>query len=618
MSGPEVLLVSMPWASIKRPALGLSTLSATLLSSDIPCEVYYPTMDFAKEIGVEAYETLANTPSFFGACEHIFSLSIFDREILDSNAFLGQYNLPDGSNPFESILAEHIEPFLERTAEAILGTGARIVGFGCTFNQTLPSLAVARILKSRDPGRSILFGGSSLHGTMGTALASAFPDLIDHVFLGEADNNFLPLIQALRTGKELAAVPGITIDGKPTRPSPPTSDLDALPVPQYDDYMRQLSISGFPDGFVEAIPFESSRGCWWGQKSHCTFCGLNSEGIAYRRKSDERILSEIVELSSSYRTNHLMAADNILPHTAWRKLLPSISDLNLDLNLFYEIKANITRDQVDELRHAGVRWVQPGIESFSTPILKLMRKGISGLQNVKLIRLCQEFGVSLSYNILIGFPGERHSDYLEMRDLLLRIQHLPPPSGKASLVQIHRFSPFHDQMDSFGFTQVRAAGYYGNLIPASVLDPSEYAYFFDRFVPPEVERHLEIINDVVKDWLCSSHRITARLGAGFVEITDSRDGRTALDPCQSALLLAADEVRKRDHLFELMAPMGKREDDLVSLLAEMVDRNWIVSDGESFVGAIPFARAHSSRDLSDWSARWLPQSLLREAQPVQA
>jgi hypothetical protein len=45
-----------------------------------------------------------------------------------------------------------------------------------------------------------------------------------------------------------------------------------------------------------------------------------------------------------------------------------------DLHLVYETKANLTRAQVDLLRAAGVGWIQPGLESLSTLILKLMRK----------------------------------------------------------------------------------------------------------------------------------------------------------------------------------------------------------------------------------------------------
>ena len=55
-----------------------------------------------------------------------------------------------------------------------------------------------------------------------------------------------------------------------------TKDLDKLPYPDYDDYVltqKQLNLV-FPGD--PALHIEGSRGCWWGQKHQCTFCGLNA------------------------------------------------------------------------------------------------------------------------------------------------------------------------------------------------------------------------------------------------------------------------------------------------------------------------------------------------------
>ena len=44
------------------------------------------------------------------------------------------------------------------------------------------------------------------------------------------------------------------------------------------------------------------------------------------------------------------------------------------------------------LRDAGVTTIQPGIESFSDRVLKLMKKGVTGLQNIQLLKWCKEIG----------------------------------------------------------------------------------------------------------------------------------------------------------------------------------------------------------------------------------
>ena len=41
-----------------------------------------------------------------------------------------------------------------------------------------------------------------------------------------------------------------------------------------------------------ALYLEGSRGCWWGQKHPCSFCGLNGRKNVYRYKSAGRLYEE--------------------------------------------------------------------------------------------------------------------------------------------------------------------------------------------------------------------------------------------------------------------------------------------------------------------------------------
>jgi hypothetical protein len=53
-----------------------------------------------------------------------------------------------------------------------------------------------------------------------------------------------------------------------------------------------------------------------------------------------------------------------------------------------------------------VHFLPPGIESLGTPILALMRKGITGLQNARLLKWCAESGIHVFWSVIYGFPGE--------------------------------------------------------------------------------------------------------------------------------------------------------------------------------------------------------------------
>src|SRR5262249_3404469 len=143
--------------------------------------------------------------------------------------------------------------------------------------------------------------------------------------------------------------------------------------------------TSIPRAVPLTLQVETSRGCWWGEKHHCLFCGLNSEYMQFRAKSKDRALAEILQLVHHYGINQVAAVDNIIDMHYFRELLPEIKSRRLGLRLFYETKANLTKDQVRLLSEAGVTMIQPGIESFHSKVLHLMRKGVSPLQCAQLL-----------------------------------------------------------------------------------------------------------------------------------------------------------------------------------------------------------------------------------------
>jgi hypothetical protein len=82
--------------------------------------------------------------------------------------------------------------------------------------------------------------------------------------------------------------------------------------------------------------------------------------------------------------------------------------------LFYEVKANLSHQQLELLARAGVRWVQPGIESLHTEVLRLMDKGVAGWQNIQLLKWTAELVHDAELNDLAYFfttdPSRRTLD----------------------------------------------------------------------------------------------------------------------------------------------------------------------------------------------------------------
>ncbi|HYA99187.1 MAG TPA: hypothetical protein VED37_03110, partial [Ktedonobacteraceae bacterium] len=146
-----------------------------------------------------------------------------------------------------------------------------------------------------------------------------------------------------------------------------------------------------------------------------------------------------------------------------------------------------------------VRSIQPGIESLSSHVLRLMRKGCTMLQNVRLLKWCRYYNVSVGWNLIWGFPGETVEDYLQEREVLKLITHLQPPRGY-SRIWLERFAPYFTDRDLFPIHDIQPEVSYRYVYPPQVaLD--RVAYFFDyrmdQTVPDDMH---EETRDMVEEW----------------------------------------------------------------------------------------------------------------------
>ncbi|MFX6234552.1 hypothetical protein ABTF60_18975, partial [Acinetobacter baumannii] len=85
-----------------------------------------------------------------------------------------------------------------------------------------------------------------------------------------------------------------------------------VPMPEYDDYFAELATIPWVERVRPSIPLESSRGCWWGQRSHCTFCGLNGGGMNVRTKPAEQARAEMDAAVARWGIDRIEMVDNIL------------------------------------------------------------------------------------------------------------------------------------------------------------------------------------------------------------------------------------------------------------------------------------------------------------------
>ncbi len=484
----RVALVNMPFSYSKYPSIQLGTLSALLKSRGIPVDCHHLNVRFAHKIGVPLYEMICEKRALFG--EWLFSHLLFR-----DNPKRAEY--PRVFKPvFEQIAREsgqplgYFEDMATRTAPQFLTQALtsidwgqyRLVGFTSTFDQNVASLTMAKLIKDLYPDVKIVFGGANYDGEMGMEYFRAFP-FIDHVVVGEGEDTFPALVRLVLEGKTEGFPEGVAYrEGDRIAFAPNRSlftDFTKTGPPDYDDYYHLLAELGeSAQGLDRVLLYEGSRGCWWGEKHHCTFCGLNAQSMKFRAKSSEQVVREMTYLSNRYDTARFRLVDNIIDMKYVENLFGKFAAEHCDLDVFIETKSNLHKSQIRMLAAGGVKCMQPGLESLSLNQLRAMDKGVTPMQNIVCLKWSFYYRVTVSWNILLGFPGETSEDYRRQIDLIPSLVHLQPPEATGKF-WLERFSPYYTRPQEYGIRITGPGMAYEYVYDGRRVDLNRIAYDFE-------------------------------------------------------------------------------------------------------------------------------------------
>jgi hypothetical protein len=170
------------------------------------------------------------------------------------------------------------------------------------------------------------------------------------------------------------------------------------------------------------------------------FCGIDDDTMRYRQRSADGAMQLVLQIHERYRVERFHIMDYILPNEYHRSLIPALIAHDHRFQLACEIKANLSFAQLKNLASAGFVDIQPGIESLSTAILRLMKKGVTARQNVLTLKHARQVGIRVHFNVLYAVPGEEPSAYAEMIRLIPALYHLDAPTSHMPL-QFTRYSP---------------------------------------------------------------------------------------------------------------------------------------------------------------------------------
>jgi ribosomal peptide maturation radical SAM protein 1 len=603
----KVLLLSMPFGPAHSPSIGLTLMKSVSVAQGHSCTIRYANLAFAKKIGASLYYRLGlgypdnvaltgewlfsgltsdrpwrNREEYFEWVVRLANHDARARKASDIREFLQDL----------TTLTHDVGAFLESEVDLAIAHGADVVGLTSVFQQNMASIAFAKRFRERSPGVPIILGGANAEGAMGRQLLESFP-WIDAVVDGEGEDAFREALSQTARGEPLKAwgnlrTRGFDVDQSTAhRPQltrravlgPPLSPLD------YADYFDQRS-STLPDTSTIPIhlPFETSRGCWWGAKHHCTFCGLNGATMAFRSREPIAAVDELEELVTKYGRHPIDAVDNILDNNYFRTFLPELAKRKLGLSLFYEIKSNLTRAQLSLLKAAGVDRLQPGIESLSSAVLRIMRKGVTSVQNVMLLKWCKELEIELSWNYLWGFPDEPTEEFARIARLCRLLVHLPAPSGGGP-IRLDRFSPNFRDASRIGLTNVRPFESYYYVyhgLPRAAVESVAYFFTFEYAQHPDPESYVGPLAAVLDEWKSAQgeYELVYTVVNDDAVVIDTRPCAVKqvvlLDPLCTLVLTACDRPIRAETLVSSLLQQTRDPLDLRSAIETLLGYGFLI------------------------------------------
>lgn len=326
---------------------------------------------------------------------------------------------------FDSILFPQIvEPNLDKWCEAIIAEEPEVLGISVTDSPL--AVILSNAVRERAPSIKIVVGGPHCSRAYVEKAFGKVPS-VDAVVDGEGEEVLVELLNKLRETGELCAIPGVTIINggieKFGGVRPPIKNLDLLGFADFSSFDLTQYTNEDSYGLDEKkleLPIYSSRGC----VAKCRFCMDYKMWKSYRFKSAVRFIDELEHIADTYGAKQFFFVE-LLVNGSHRWLREYASELKRRRRYFAfhshgRISQSMTKGLLKDLRSVGLLHLNIGLESGSTPVLKKMWKGYDTKEASRCIKDIYAAGISMSINLVVGFPGESTWNWLTTIVFILR------------------------------------------------------------------------------------------------------------------------------------------------------------------------------------------------------
>ena len=302
----------------------------------------------------------------------------------------------------ESILEE----LADEWAAVILRDAPTVVGFSVTAVSTAVTLMVAKAVKRLAPAVKTVFGGPECIVSWPYFIAKK---AVDFVVVGEGEQPFVELLQALDQGRERIDIPAVVT--KQSNGAAPQNavnrDLDALPYPAFS----KMALARYARNGRLELPILGSVGC----VQNCTFCSRHYLHGGFRCKSPQRIIDELQHNIATYGARDFLFVDSLINGkikqlTGWTT---AVIEQGLDIRWHANaiLSPKNTAELLQTLRAAGCMRLWYGLESGSSLVLKDMRKLADVARIEQNLRDTHAAGIYVTCYMFVGYPTETEVDF---------------------------------------------------------------------------------------------------------------------------------------------------------------------------------------------------------------
>ncbi|MFH1829516.1 MAG: RiPP maturation radical SAM C-methyltransferase [Pseudomonadota bacterium] len=559
MSAPKFLLVSLPWATYQGPSLPIGTLAAYAQNKGFDVEAKHLHLKAAALFGLEIYDHYSY---------HTFVGDAISAAILfpEKEKELVEYCECCVKGAKSHLI--DLKHALKRIYEEVDWAKYDVVGFTTSYRQIFTSLIIAKWIKRDYPEVRIILGGRLVSGAQGHSIIKLFPQ-IDYCVDGEGEIALVSLLDEMRHANAdfEAKVPGLIYRKEEEIYANPRQHLESLedmPDPDYRHYYK--TIDKHPSLKNSALPLylpiEASRGCNY----RCAFCSHNIFYGNNRNRPPKEVASSIQRLTDLYRISSIIFMDLTVQPEHSEKLFAHIAAQKRDYKIFCEMRANISKEVLLMMKQAGLSAVQVGIEALDTRLLKKINKGTRLIDNLQIMKFCEELGIGLDYNLILGFPTETQTDIERSIQAIEYASSFPPPLTLINFTLIDG-SPVFCSPQKYGIYKNDDCSELSSRLPRHITAEMKLLYktYKSKYKPRDysrlnrrVERWRKLYKEARKEGCPLFYYVDFN---SFLNIEDYRTGvdSITLDSWARELYLFCDSIKSFDEIKRRFPDVSDKE-----------------------------------------------------------